>query len=352
MLPKDFAEQFFSCGTIFSTPQGNLLVGWGKRNWQAKPSIKKSFLSFYFSDFFLKKKKPWYTHQHFASLEIDQFLKNLESFSLESVFPLVWSNSYEEFYAKQFSVLKELIDKQEFEKGVPFVYETSVASMKPTYLFHALKHAVHYIQKFPAHLYGFWENGEGILGATPEILFHLNHLKLSTVALGGSFSPNGPRKDSEDKLIKEHQLIVEGLKNSLKDFGEITISNPSWLELPYICHLMTHLEVFLEKKPPLHSLIKAIHPTPALGCYPKSKGAKWLQYYQNLIDRRYFGSPVGYDWIEKKESVFYVAIRNIQWVPGQFLIGAGGGVVKESHLEMEWKEILTKIGSVKSIFNL
>jgi menaquinone-specific isochorismate synthase len=47
-----------------------------------------------------------------------------------------------------------------------------------------------------------------------------------------------------------------------------------------------------------------------------------------------------------------VAIRNAQWFEGSIHIGAGCGIVPQSLLKNEWKEIQLKMQSIKNILGL
>jgi menaquinone-specific isochorismate synthase len=93
-----------------------------------------------------------------------------------------------------------------------------------------------------------------------------------------------------------------------------------------------------------------IHPTPALGAYPRVEGMKWLREFDREMPRERFGAPVGYT--RKGESTCYVAIRNVQWKDFQLKLGAGCGIVPASQFESEWNEILLKLKSIKNILAL
>ena len=91
-----------------------------------------------------------------------------------------------------------------------------------------------------------------------------------------------------------------------------------------------------------------MHPTPALGAFPRRPGMEWLKEYQQKIDRRRFGAPVGYA-IEDAQAKCYVAIRNVQWTKNQMLLAAGCGIVATSQYDAEWAEIKLKLQAIKEM---
>lgn len=113
-------------------------------------------------------------------------------------------------------------------------------------------------------------------------------------------------------------------------------------------HLMTPITLFGAVG--FQQLTEALHPTPALGAYPKGAGKSWLMHYQTILPRGRFGAPVGY-WLEDRGGA-HVAIRNLQWSENRMRIGAGCGVVLESEEDKEWNELNLKIESIKRILKV
>ncbi|HEY4831978.1 MAG TPA: chorismate-binding protein, partial [Waddliaceae bacterium] len=96
-------------------------------------------------------------------------------------------------------------------------------------------------------------------------------------------------------------------------------------------------------------VVEMLHPTPALGAFPRILGKTWLMDYQTKMNRGRYGAPVGYYYPSKEEGECFVAIRNVQWVGPEAQIGAGCGIVAQSVFEQEWDEIQLKIQSIKSM---
>ncbi len=260
-------------------------------------------------------------------------------------------NTFESILAK--------IQSDQIKKAVPVVFSRSSQTLSPQDLVQLLV----CLRKAPESLYvfGFWQNGEGVLGATPEILFSFENFKLKTMALAGTlakienssaaqFSFYFNQLLSDPKEISEHNFVVEDLKARLEKWGRITTSGPFVLDLPLLCHLKTDFEVSCQSIPEFIELIYDLHPTPALGVAPRSFGFNWLSEYPGQENRRGFGGPFAF--IEKDKAICLVAIRNLQWTSKEVMIGSGCGIVEASQMEREWNELKQKRYSVKKILGL
>ena len=116
-------------------------------------------------------------------------------------------------------------------------------------------------------------------------------------------------------------------------------------------HLLTEIHVNLKKLYSYLDFVNALHPTAALGVYPKEKLSSWIGRLPGNQDRKFFGGPFG---VESPDGHMhcYVAIRNIELENNKIRIGAGCGIVKTSDPQKEWQELFAKRNAVKRIFNL
>lgn len=346
-------NDFLACGTIVSNRKGRLLIGWGNRQNQENINPNEE-VNFYFPDYFLSINKPWSTHQFTRELAIEELILALEQ--LASYPPsknLDWKNVGAGFFSRSFDDLQQRFASGTLTKAVPFIFESAVHNMNPTILRHSLLSVLHYAKNNPVYLYGFWDQEEGMLGATPEYLFQRNSTTVNVLACGGTC----PRAEAfclakDPKQRSEHDLVVKGIKKSLSSFGKVVQGDLDLLILPTLCHLITPIAVQLDRSADFCTLVHALHPTPAVGAFPKKAGMEWLKNYQMIIDRFRFGAPAGYVWRKKQEEACYVAIRNIQWSKEQMKIGAGCGIVSQSQFDLEWKEIQLKIQSIKDLLAL
>ncbi len=200
------------------------------------------------------------------------------------------------------------------------------------------------------YAYGEWSVDKGFMGATPEILFEKKGRKLQTMALAGTSSKDVNPIDflNDPKERKEHQFVVDDIVEVLGPLGNVHVEMTAVVEFPALNHLETRLNVDLKHTISTDELIRKMHPTPALGIYPRNAYFEKFRQYPLQSERGFFGAPWG---METNESaLLLVAIRNWDWSKRDVQIFAGCGVVQESVLEKEFAEILKKIDSVKRIF--
>jgi isochorismate synthase EntC len=263
--------------------------------------------------------------------------------------------SEEEFRA-DFSQLHQMICQGDLIKAVPCAVSSgpslSITMDRARIIFNLLDS--------PSMAYGAWDSHSGILGATPEILFDRTADSIETMALAGTMSKHLPeakaRLLADPKERREHQLVIESIVATLKRFGKVRVGETGILELPKLYHLMTPISAIIDPKlidsadnaETLLSqkLLKALHPTPALGIWPKSSDLSILKNLTTGERRDFFGSPIRFVISEPNLSErVLVTIRSIYWNEAGSNVGAGCGILKESSAEAEWREIQTKFNA-------
>ncbi len=343
--------EFYKCGALISLDPHTLHIAWGKRIWRDTPSTSNSW---YAPDFFLHESSPWFSHEHEEKISLRD-LQNLLKPDAHTDKPH-WQQPYESLFRNACLDLQNQIQQGILRKGVPYVFELSPTVMSATRLNRSLHHLLEYAQRLPVSIYGFWEKGQGMIGATPERLFSIptKHSGLvESAALAGTTHRRCPKQlMSDPKEREEHQIVIEGIQDSLSKFGKVTIGETKIVSLATLAHLKTPIAVELKSTPTFQEIVHALHPTPALGAYPKQEGWCWLQKYQNNIDRRRYGAPFGYVSPQEQSAQCLVAIRNVQWDSSGMKIGAGCGVVAESNVDHEWSEVQAKITAIKDILGL
>jgi anthranilate/para-aminobenzoate synthase component I len=352
---QPFLDLFFNSGTVISLDNGRLLVGFGERQWM-KEIEDESKPAFYFPDFFLKTQTPWFQQEFCFEVSVASFLEELCR-KIDRPCSLKWTPPDSDLFRWGFDDLQERFSSGELCKGVPYVFERTDEILSPALLHHLLVSLFRSALELPLYCYGFWENGEGVLGASPELLYRVEKgggSKLKTVACAGTLGQHESLEafKQDPKELDEHRKVVEGICESLSSYGEVRTGAMEILDLGTLVHLLTPIEVESAGEVEYESVVKALHPTPALGAFPKPEGMKWLMAYQEKADRGRYGAPVGYVRGGGDEAAFYVAIRGIQWSGEGMAVGAGCGVVPQSEFENEWDEVQRKIRSVKEVFSL
>lgn len=343
---------FITCGSIVRIHEDKYLIGWGPRTWLDRMTDSDQPF-FYFPDFFLSHATPWFQHENSAIIEYS----DLKLFSAPTNDSLPWHNPYLAHFEKVFNELQNHFTIGSLKKAVPYVFEMSDLTISKTKLISALKKIIAYTRDQPLHVYGFWDHQMGILGASPEILFRYTKERegiIETIACAGT-QKHGESEGSftkDPKELYEHQIVIDGICESLTPLGHVHQGKMSVLKLPRLSHLITPIEVAVNREVDFLSIVKNLHPTQALGAFPKKEGGKWLKDYQQKIPRGRYGAPIGYVLERGKQAKCIVGIRNVQWDQHGAKIGAGCGIVRESLLDKEWREICLKISSTKEMMSL
>jgi isochorismate synthase EntC len=350
--------EFLSSGCIFSSGD-QIGVGWGKP--QRTEILGDSAVAIYAPDFFLLDSRPWWNFPHYLKFDRSQLVQVLESISRAK--SLHWEEADYELFAQTFGELKKLFESGSLRKAVPVVFKRAESEVESALKANWLSQVLTYTRELPLYIYGIWHREEGMLGATPEILFEKDGTHLDTVALAGTRLKGSTAEPllpllpllEDPKELEEHRIVIEGISDSLAGFGEVTVGKTAELMLPTLSHLRTPIwcalnpagefDRFFEK------VVRELHPTPALGAFPRTLGLEWLRTYQENLDRRRFGAPFGVVQATGK-ALCLVSIRNLQWADRTVFLGAGCGIVPASQLDREWLEIQAKMASVMKMFGL
>lgn len=346
-------QDWMRSGAVLRLSQEHLLIGHGCFDWKSKVDLQKEMPAFYFPDFFLQNPKPWIQFSKWKIVTVQELNHALEDVQ-DQPSSLKWHCPYQGLFYQTFNQLQKEFSSSLLSKAVPYVFAYAQEFMTPTYLTWSMKKALAYIARYPGYLYGFWVQNEGMLGVTPEILFSCRGKSLQTMALAGTSSKRQDKFKflNSFKEHREHKLVIEGIGQSLNRLGRMHIGEMQVLELPTLNHLWTPIHIELKQEANFDFLVQRLHPTPALGAFPKSQGQQWLSRYQQQLNRGRYGAPAGVFYAQEQISHCLVAIRNIQWNANQTRIGAGCGVIRESNCDLEWKEVQLKIRAIQESFGL
>lgn len=346
-----FQRDFWQSGGLISLEGDRLAIGWGSQSWHREPSSQSPF-SFYFPDFFLAGQKPWLVFENVRMTSIAELAQVLPP--MQPLPSLEWSPAEKGSFAEQCSSLAEEIGLGNMQKGVPYAFERC-EGFKPAHIQASLASCLKMARRFPIFLYGFWNEKEGMLGATPEHLFKQKRSEgwtVDTWAIAGTVEKDQRNWESDPKLKEEHEIVVRGIQESLSPYGIVARTQTTLQPYSRLAHIATSLTLARQASLPFETLVKALHPTAALGAYPKHEGQKWLLRMQQKSDRRRFGAPAGWKRGGNDEGHCLVAIRNVQWQEGSAMLGAGCGFVKGSHVDQEWAELQKKLQAMKEILHL
>jgi isochorismate synthase len=192
--------------------------------------------------------------------------------------------------------------------------------------------------------------GDGcFLGATPERLIALRNGRASTTALAGSLS-RGATQAEDDLLAQqllhspkeraEHAIVVNALRDGLASdglcSGVIADAQPRVQKLPNLQHLMTPIRGQVAAGRSVLDLVERLHPTPAMGGFPRQRALEIIREWE-CLDRGWYAGPLG--WVNRHgEGEFVVGIRSALVRGNDATLFAGCGIVADSNPEAEYAE--------------
>ncbi len=330
---------------FLSTDKNTLLIGEGPFQQHAECPIGTT--AFYKNTFDLSAEKPWYVPARIHQLSresLKEFFPNNDDLT-----EIDWSEPDVSCFATVFRDIMDEIEAGQLQKSVPVAVEKARTSCEtflnlPRQLARAHPNL---------HPYGFWENGSGFVGASPEFLFRSFEGKLTTMALAGTATESERAVFSVDqKEIQEHEFVANTLQETLLPLGMTRRHQRSILSLGELIHFHTRIDVELYNSHRPDDLIKHLHPTPALGSLPRTTEtmAQLDKWRQDLGCPAYFGSPFGVYHQGKLDLL--VAIRTLGYESGELILPSGCGIIEASRLTSEWRELNLKRKSVKRFFGL
>ena len=202
--------------------------------------------------------------------------------------------------------------------------------------------------------------GVAFLGATPERLLRRDGPQVRTEAVAGT-RPRGTSRADDARLAqelmdsekdqREHAFVRDAVVQTLGRFSRhVGIDHAAQeMALPGKRHLHSRIRATLRPGTPTLALLRALHPTPAVGGTPTEKAVAWIREAE-AFDRGWYAGPVG--WVGADAAEFAVAIRSGLVAGRTLALYSGAGIVEGSEPEAEWAEIETKIGGFAAVLGL
>ena len=190
------------------------------------------------------------------------------------------------------------------------------------------------------------------VGATPERLICGADGQIQTTALAGS-APRGTTEEEDQHLGNEllqslknqgeHQVVTTTIHGALANIcSRVWVADtPRLLKLKNIQHLETAITGSLLSGHSILDAIEDLHPTPAVGGFPRQPALAAIRAYEQL-DRGWYAGPIG--WIGASgNGEFAVALRSALIDGNQATLFAGCGIVAASQPESEFAESCLKL---------
>lgn len=358
-------EDFLRRGAIYSADSDQAYVGW-----QSSESAKSHgrLFRFFSPQFFFEETdgNAWSPARRaiVRCPDLEEFLQTYLATQSGGHSPAPWQPVTRDAFVEQFVTLKALINHRAILKGVPYGQTQTVAPVGPQWIARRLLAALQ--NRKGSYLYGCWNKDQGLIGCSPERLcqYAASTRSLTTEAVAGTtplvrYKPGALLKD--EKARREHAFVIDDLSERLHKLGPLEIGATYECQVAGLVHLKTPIRVVAEGKDvTMNEIVRYLHPTAALGVYPRNRdGYAWLEEANRRLPRGRFGAPFGISYnsvdgaaARQADFSFLVAIRNVQWKGHDLRINAGCGVIKSSQLECEWDECLSKIESIRSLLDL
>ena len=199
--------------------------------------------------------------------------------------------------------------------------------------------------------------GAAFLGVSPERLYQRQDRLLRSEAVAGT-RKRGDTDDadralsdgllSSEKDLREHRYVLDAIR---AEFGRRCTAvhaddSVSLIKLSECQHLCARVEGILQDNVTDADLLRSLHPTPAVGGWPRELAAEAIAQTEHF-DRGWYSGPVG--WVGSDSAEFAVGIRSALVHEDTLSVYAGAGIVEGSTPEDEWAEIENKIGSFTGI---
>jgi isochorismate synthase len=202
-------------------------------------------------------------------------------------------------------------------------------------------------------------DGTAFAGASPELLVRRSGDRAFSQPMAGSVARGAT--DAEDERLArqleesakdkmEHRVVSEFVVDALRPFARsVSAPPPEVARFTNIQHLATSVTAELVSPPAdALQLAAALHPTPAVGGWPRAAADRLIDELE-VMERGWYGGAVG--WIDSHgDGEFAVALRcGLLWEDGARLY-AGVGVMPDSdpareleETELKFKALLTAL---------
>ncbi len=185
------------------------------------------------------------------------------------------------------------------------------------------------------------------VGATPERLVQAQDGHIYTMALAGSARRGETEEEDEllgmellqsEKNNNEHAIVVAMVREALKDHcTDVSVTAlPELLKLKNLQHLKTPIAGELIPGRCILDVMADLHPTPAVGGFPRQAALEAIRDTEKL-DRGWYAGPLG--WIGAGgHGEFAVALRSGLIDGSKATLFAGCGIVSNSDPQAEYAE--------------
>ena len=193
------------------------------------------------------------------------------------------------------------------------------------------------------------------LGATPETLLNIENNTFKTMSLAGTqVYENTKNIVWKSKELEEQQLVTDFIESQLTGISSnLKIDKKETIKAGSLLHLRTKVTGELNENSTLKTLIRALHPTPAVCGLPRGNAKKFI-LANELYSRSFYTGFLGElnlqkNKIETENSSLFVNLRCMNILDDNVSLFVGGGITKDSIPKNEWEETVSKSKVMKRV---
>ena len=202
-------------------------------------------------------------------------------------------------------------------------------------------------------------NGDCFLGRSPEKILAWDQNDISVDAIAGTRKRHQERSledDQEAQSLKgsrkdliEHRFVSDYVKALLQLYADdvTAVESERIFRLRSVQHLKSSFQAKRKNNVSPYDLLVALHPTPAVGGFPKVKATAMIAA-QEPIKRGLFAGVIGLG--DKIQGDFAIGIRTAFLSGDSLLLHAGAGIVRDSDADSEWEEIELKMNNFLNLY--
>lgn len=194
-------------------------------------------------------------------------------------------------------------------------------------------------------------------GATPELLLTIESKNnaAKTVSLAGTQYKTEKSVEEyswKEKEQEEQEIVSDFVENILKKSGisDFKRSKPHNIQAGQLIHLQTTFEFLAPKNgKQTDNLLKLLHPTPAIGGFPKQQACDFI-LEKEQHNRKYYCGFLGPVNINQQTNL-YVNLRCIELLGELYVLYAGAGITSSSVAEDELNETENKMKTIQNVID-
>jgi isochorismate synthase len=193
------------------------------------------------------------------------------------------------------------------------------------------------------------------LGATPETLLNIENNTFKTMSLAGTqVYENTKNIVWKSKELEEQQLVTDFIESQLTGISSnLKIDKKETIKAGSLLHLRTKVTGELNENSTLKTLIRALHPTPAVCGLPRGNAKKFIlanEFYSRSFYTGFLGElNLQKNKIETENSSLFVNLRCMNILDDNVSLFVGGGITKDSIPKNEWEETVSKSKVMKRV---